>query len=259
MTMPVRRSRRYLLLRASPGWLGRIGGARPRLAAFAETIQARYGAASWKARRVPLVFLRSRLADGSYYSHHDHRHLHSVLSRYSVVRWDQPRSSLPPPSVARPPQSPMRAEGIAFALPRPVAGTVRPVPVLSPPLIDVARRTGSAAAAGTSRSESQTAATRVGRFTPRMAPAGQVPAVPRVSVVGAAYEPSRRAPEPAGAAADAIPQRAPAAVPDPPLVGTSPGISHAVPLDLDLVTGEVLRRIERRALAQRERLGRAAF
>jgi hypothetical protein len=70
---------------------------------------------------------------------------------------------------------------------------------------------------------------------------------------------SPRAPGQAAATADAVRSRGQTADPDRWAGGAQVAAGRPDPLDLDLVTGEVLRRIERRALAQRERLGRAAF
>jgi hypothetical protein len=64
------------------------------------------------------------------------------------------------------------------------------------------------------------------------------------------------APAPAAAAVPAITGAPPAA---PTAVPAAAGTAGRVPIvDIDAVTGEVLRRIERRAIAQRERMGRVS-
>jgi hypothetical protein len=91
------------------------------------------------------------------------------------------------------------------------------------------------------------------RFTVRTAPATPVPTVVRRATPAAEPAAAHRA-----VAATAAPRRDP--TPWQPAVATIAGGADEVPaLDLDAVTGEVLRRIERRAIAQRERLGWGTF
>jgi hypothetical protein len=90
---------------------------------------------------------------------------------------------------------------------------------------------------------------RVVRAAPRQAPAQPTPKVVRAAV------PVART---ASRAEVARPAPGPAPWPDTPMAVPTAGPEAATPLaaDLDELTVQVLRRIERRAVAQRERLGR---
>jgi hypothetical protein len=201
----------------------------------------------------------------SQHSHHEHLHVHPVLQRHTVARQTWPeRHERATPEPRRPGQAPVTETGrakLAPARPRLVTGSSRLAPIAASLPSRTMRRPAAEPPAGSRRPGVRTGPVPAARFTARTAPAQPVPAVPRRLLVPApeAQAPPRTAESAGGAPGHALPARPPGAPPDHPVVTGFPGSPPAAPLDLDFVTGEVLRRIERRAIAQRERLGRGAF
>jgi hypothetical protein len=231
-----------------------------RPASLAAGIQARYTAISPQARRTARVLRRSAASYVlSLRGHHEHVHVHPVLHRHTLIRVTHPA---PPvwPAPARP--GPMRAPSAPWpgwpALARPAGRTVprrnRSAPAAVPPPLRTARHLEARTVRPSPRRPgTQAALTLASRFAARIAPATAAPGVVR----RADPPPPPAATSPAvNAPAEARPDRAPRT---DPVVTTAQGVSQAPGVDLDAVTGEVLRRIERRAVAQRERLGRGPF
>jgi hypothetical protein len=232
-----------------------------RPAGIASGIRARYGVG--RARPAyPTTVFRRRAVPGpvTVRSHHQHVHLHPVLQRHVLARVGilSPVVRQPPPPVRpvttsatrtpvrRPPAAdprqrrvPSRANrSTATATSRPAARTT--VPGAAPATPPAVRRTGPRPAMAS-------------RFTVRTAPTSTRPSVVRQAPSVTQPFAAPRAPdEPAPRWHEATPWSTSVA-PSATAVAAQPA------LDLDVVTTEVLRRIEGRAVAQRERLGRGPF
>ena len=243
------------------GWLAGRGG---HLAGFAARIQARHAVTRRPAGRTSRVLLGRFPANVTQLSHHEHLHLHPVPPRPGMIRQARPgQRQRATPELRQPGRVPApeaaRAR-LAPARPRLVPGTPQLAPITATPPARTVRRPASGLPATSRRPGVRTAPVPAARFTARIAPAPPVIAVLRRPTPAPAAQPPPRTAAPAGGVpGNALPARPPGAPPEQPVVAASPGRPPAAPLDLDFVTGEVLRRIERRAIAQRERRGRGAF
>jgi hypothetical protein len=231
-----------------------------RLAGFTSRIRARYGVAPGKPRFASLV-LRHGVSPEHMpvASQHRHTHLHPVLHQHTVSRVlvlsrlvpqlqsltpkfaPATRARLPRPRTAidlKPGVASRRNRTGSVATSWPTARTARPpIVAAAPPAV---RRTGP-----------RPATVLTPRLTVRTAPKSTT------SERVAAAQPVE-APTAVGVTAGGIAQSAPRS----PSVALAPSLTGVVgqpELDLDVVTTEVLRRIEGRAIAQRERLGRGTF
>lgn len=272
MTVPLHRAAHGGRWRPQPRWRGRpeprglgwLAGHGRHLAGFAKGIRARYAVSRGRAERTSRVLLGRSLAQVSQFSHHEHVHVHPVLPRHTVTRqtWSAPHQRAAPEARRRG-QAPVTETGRGKLVPdrpRLVTGSSRSAPITAPLSTRAVRRSAAGLPVSIRGPGMRVALIPAAHFTARTAPAQPVRAVSRRLAPAPETQTPARPAEPAGDVPGHEVTARPAGAPsDHPVVTGSPGGRPTVPLDLDFVASEVLRRIERRAIAQRERLGRGAF